>query len=210
MTLWHLILLASIAVLAIKLIGYAVPPRLFELLRSRISALSPRAQDAVEVLALGEPLPYETLAAGVDEEAILELDRAEIVIGDEVDGVLQLRFAHPLLHTVAEHALTGTRRRALARRNHPHDGQDRSIRGTGEPHRGRPGPVAAERGDKRREVRVNARAADGAIEQTAVGEEDVANHFRLQSMPALAGEQDVEGIALRQIPARGGGLAVGR
>ncbi|MFP5282624.1 MAG: helix-turn-helix transcriptional regulator, partial [Actinomycetes bacterium] len=94
----------------------AMPPRLFELLRSRISALSPRAQDAVEVLALGEPLPYETLAAVVDEEAILELDRAEIVIGDEVDGVLQLRFAHPLLHTVAEHALTGTRRRALARR----------------------------------------------------------------------------------------------
>ena len=35
MTLWHLILLASIAVLAIKLVGYAVPPRLFEQPRPR-------------------------------------------------------------------------------------------------------------------------------------------------------------------------------
>lgn len=35
MTLWHLILLASIAVLGIKLLGYAVPPRLFEQPRPR-------------------------------------------------------------------------------------------------------------------------------------------------------------------------------
>lgn len=35
MTLWHGILLASIAVLAIKLIGYAVPQRLFERPRPR-------------------------------------------------------------------------------------------------------------------------------------------------------------------------------
>jgi hypothetical protein len=35
MTLWHLLLLASIAVLAIKLVGYAVPPRLFERPRPR-------------------------------------------------------------------------------------------------------------------------------------------------------------------------------
>lgn len=35
MTTWHLILLASIAVLAIKLLGYAVPPRLFERPRPR-------------------------------------------------------------------------------------------------------------------------------------------------------------------------------
>jgi len=94
----------------------AVPPRLGELLQSRLRALSPPAQDAVELLALGETLPYETLAALVDEQAILELDRAEIVASDESDGVLRLRFMHPILHTVAEHRLTGTRRRALARR----------------------------------------------------------------------------------------------
>ncbi|WP_405217393.1 AzlD domain-containing protein [Agrococcus sp. Ld7] len=35
MTLWHAILLASIAVLAIKLVGYAVPQRVFEQPRPR-------------------------------------------------------------------------------------------------------------------------------------------------------------------------------
>lgn len=43
MTTWHLILLASIAVLAIKLLGYAVPPRLFD---------SPRPRRTLELLTV--------------------------------------------------------------------------------------------------------------------------------------------------------------
>ncbi|GAA1419976.1 AzlD domain-containing protein [Agrococcus citreus] len=43
MTTWHLLLLASIAVLAIKLLGYAVPPRLFD---------SPRPRRTLELLTV--------------------------------------------------------------------------------------------------------------------------------------------------------------
>ena len=68
------------------------------------------------MLALGEPLPYETLSAVVSEDAIMELDRDQIITSDERGGVLLLRFSHPLLHTVAERQLSPARRRGLARR----------------------------------------------------------------------------------------------
>ena len=96
--------------------GAEMPPRLGELLQRRIDALTEAGQEAVDVLALGEPLPYETLGAVVAEDAILELDRHQIIVSDERDGVLLLRFSHPLLHAVAESRLSATRRRALARR----------------------------------------------------------------------------------------------
>ena len=96
--------------------GTEMPPRLSELLQRRIDALSETGREAVDVLALGEPLPYETLGAVVPEDAILELDRHQIIVSDERDGVLLLRFSHPLLHAVAESRLSAARRRALARR----------------------------------------------------------------------------------------------
>ena len=96
--------------------GSEMPPRLSELLLRRIDALPEDAREAVDVLALGEPLPYETLASVVSEDAIMALDRSQIVTSDEQDGVLRLRFSHPLLHTVAERQLSATRRRALSRR----------------------------------------------------------------------------------------------
>ena len=96
--------------------GAEMPPRLGELLQRRIDALSEAGHEAVDVLALGEPLPYETLAAVVDEDAIMELDRHQIILSDERDGVLLLRFSHPLLHAVAESHLGAARRRGLARR----------------------------------------------------------------------------------------------
>ncbi len=96
--------------------GSGMPPRLGELLQRRIDALPDDAREAVDVLALGEPLPYETLAAVVGEDAILALDRGQIITSGEQDEVLLLRFSHPLLHAVAERQLSATRRRALARR----------------------------------------------------------------------------------------------
>ena len=53
---------------------------------------------------------------GQSEDAIMALDRHQIVTSDEQDGVLLLRFSHPLLHAVAERQLSATRRRALSRR----------------------------------------------------------------------------------------------
>ena len=68
------------------------------------------------MLAMGEPLPYETLAAVAGEEAILELDRLGLVSADQTGDVLRLRFAHPLLHAVAERRLSAPQRRVLASR----------------------------------------------------------------------------------------------
>ena len=93
-----------------------MPPRLGELLQRRLDALTDDGREAVAVLALGEPLPYETLAAVVGEDAIMELDRNQIITSDERDGVVLLRFSHPLLHAVAERQLSPARRRILARR----------------------------------------------------------------------------------------------
>jgi DNA-binding CsgD family transcriptional regulator len=96
--------------------GTDMPPRLGELLDRRIKAVSPAGQEAIEFLALGEPLPYATLSAVVSEDAILELDQSQIITSDEHEGILMLRFAHPLLHTVAAAQLSATRRRSLAAR----------------------------------------------------------------------------------------------
>ena len=93
-----------------------MPPRLGELLQRRLDALTDDGREAVAVLALGEPLPYETLGAVVGDDAIMQLDRDQIITSDERDGVVLLRFSHPLLHAVAERQLSPARRRSLARR----------------------------------------------------------------------------------------------
>lgn len=93
-----------------------LPPRLGELLQARLDAASPAGSDAIDLLAMGEPLPYDTLAAVAGEDAVLELDRLRLVISEETGPGLRLRFAHPLLLAVAERRLGGARRRALAAR----------------------------------------------------------------------------------------------
>ena len=93
-----------------------VPPRLGELLQRRIEDVTPAAAEARDVLALGEPLPYDTLAAVVSSEAIMELDEHGIVTSDSGDGTVLLRFSHPLLFAVAARRLSPARRRALAGR----------------------------------------------------------------------------------------------
>jgi DNA-binding CsgD family transcriptional regulator len=93
-----------------------LPPRLGELLLRRLDELSPAGRDALDLLALGEPLPWDTLAAVVPPEAILEADERGLVTSDERAGLLLVRFAHPLLHAAAESRLTPARRRALGER----------------------------------------------------------------------------------------------
>ncbi|MFT4166195.1 MAG: LuxR C-terminal-related transcriptional regulator [Microlunatus sp.] len=94
-----------------------VPPRLAELLLSRVRALSAAGQAAAEVLSLGDPLPYETLEKVTETGALDELERAGLVtIGEEPGGVLRVRFAHPLLQSVTEASLTTARRRSLSER----------------------------------------------------------------------------------------------
>ena len=93
-----------------------VPPRLAELLAYRLDDLTPAAVDAVDVLALSQPLPYDTLAAVCSAEAILELDEKGIITSDAGGGVVRVQISHPLLLAVAAHRLSAARRRAMASR----------------------------------------------------------------------------------------------
>jgi hypothetical protein len=93
-----------------------VPPRLGELLQRRLDAVSPPARDALDLLALGEPLPYDTLTALVPPGALLEIDEQGLAVAEERDGLLAFRFAHPLLRAAATRRLSAPRRRALADR----------------------------------------------------------------------------------------------
>lgn len=93
-----------------------VPPRLVELLQRRLDAASLAADDAINLLAMGDPLPYDTLAALAGEDAVLELDRLGLVTSETTDAELRLRFAHPLLLSIAERRLSAARRRSLAAR----------------------------------------------------------------------------------------------
>ena len=96
--------------------GTDVPPRLAELLEHRLEDLSAGAIQARDVLALGEPLPYDTLLAVVPAEVIMELDDKAIITSDLNAGVVSLRFAHPLLRALAARRLSAARRRTLAGR----------------------------------------------------------------------------------------------
>lgn len=58
MTLWQIILLASIAVLSIKLIGYVVPPRLLE------SARAARTAELTTVALLSALIVVQTAGIG--------------------------------------------------------------------------------------------------------------------------------------------------
>lgn len=117
-----------------------LPPRLGELLARRLDELSAAARDALDLLALGEPLPWDTLAAVVPAEAILEADERGLVTSDERAGLLLVRFAHPLLHAAAEARLTPARRRALGERlrRAPHRHVDLVRRATWEAAAGNP------------------------------------------------------------------------
>jgi hypothetical protein len=96
--------------------GTDLPPRLVELLGHRLDDLTPAARDAVDLLALGEPLPYDTLAGLCPAEAILELDQRGIITSETSAGVVRVQIAHPMLLAVAGHRLSAVRRRALAGR----------------------------------------------------------------------------------------------
>jgi DNA-binding CsgD family transcriptional regulator len=91
-----------------------VPPRLAELLDRRFHRLSTAARDVVGALALGQPLPLDTLAAIAPGQALEEVEERGLVTSDARQETVQLRFAHPLLAAVATRTLSPTRRRRLA------------------------------------------------------------------------------------------------
>lgn len=72
MTIWQIIIVASIAVLAIKLIGYAVPPSLLE------SARSARTAELTTVALLAALIVVQT--AGIGQGIMIDARLPAIVV----------------------------------------------------------------------------------------------------------------------------------
>jgi len=85
MTVWQVVLLASIAVLAIKLVGYAVPPRIVERpTPARVSNLLTvallAALVAVQTVALGQSVVVDARIPAVIVAAALFALRAPFIV----------------------------------------------------------------------------------------------------------------------------------
>lgn len=63
---------------------------------------------------LGEPLPFELLAAIASADAIGEVEARDLVEVTERDGTVRFGFAHPLLAAAAERHIIASRRLRLA------------------------------------------------------------------------------------------------
>jgi branched-subunit amino acid transport protein len=98
MTLWQIILLASIAVLAIKLVGYLVPPRVLE------KPAAARTAELVTVALLSALIIVQTLGDGQG----ISLDARIPAIGIAA-GLFALRVPFILVIVVAAASAAGLR-----------------------------------------------------------------------------------------------------
>ncbi|MGQ0572895.1 MAG: LuxR C-terminal-related transcriptional regulator [Pseudonocardia sp.] len=88
--------------------------RLRELIEERLSGVAGPARAAMEVLAVGEPLPEPVLCAVVGSAVLRELDGAGLLAAAP-DG-WGLRLGHPLYGESLRHGLTPLRRREICGR----------------------------------------------------------------------------------------------
>src|SRR5262249_18798686 len=82
---------------------------LIELVEQRLAGLEPAPREAIELLALGEPLRPDELAALASEDALLAVEARGLIALDG-DGV---RLAHPLYGDAVRLALPPLRARVL-------------------------------------------------------------------------------------------------
>ncbi|HEY3142648.1 MAG TPA: LuxR C-terminal-related transcriptional regulator [Acidimicrobiales bacterium] len=89
------------------------PPRLVELLADRLRTLDRPARRAMELLALGEPLPWDGLVDLVATETAESLVEAGLVETADDSTGLTARLSHPLLGDVLQAELPEPTRRRL-------------------------------------------------------------------------------------------------
>jgi DNA-binding CsgD family transcriptional regulator/tetratricopeptide (TPR) repeat protein len=77
--------------------------RLRDLIAERLGALDEAERDALELVALGEPLIGPVLGRLVPDDVLRRLERRRVVDVGRVDGQLVLRLAHPLFGDVLLH-----------------------------------------------------------------------------------------------------------
>jgi DNA-binding CsgD family transcriptional regulator len=89
------------------------PQTLVELVEERLAGLTDLEREAVELLALAEPLDADQLIVLTSEPAVLSLEARGLVAGEGRDAV---RLAHPLYGECVREQLAGLRARALRTR----------------------------------------------------------------------------------------------
>ncbi len=77
--------------------------RLRDLIAERLGSLDDTERDALELVALGEPLTDPVVARLVPDGVLRRLERRRVVEVGKVDGRLELRLAHPLFGDVLLH-----------------------------------------------------------------------------------------------------------
>ncbi len=91
-------------------------PPLVELVENRIAGASADARDILDLVALGEPLPLEILETLAPVDAIVDLERSELLVVEPDNRRQTVRLTHPMYADVIR-TRTGSRRsRSLARR----------------------------------------------------------------------------------------------
>ncbi len=77
--------------------------RLRDLIAERLGSLDETERDALELVALGEPLAGPVVGRLVPDDVLRRLERRRVVEVGRVDGRLELRLAHPLFGDVLLH-----------------------------------------------------------------------------------------------------------
>ncbi|MGH3649043.1 MAG: AAA family ATPase, partial [Micromonosporaceae bacterium] len=90
-------------------------PRIVELVESRIGELAAREREALELVALGEPLELGFLGSLADDSAA-ELERRGLLDVQVTDGRWSAGLAHPLYGEVVRSRMPRLRSRAVRRR----------------------------------------------------------------------------------------------
>lgn len=87
-----------------------IPPGLVEMIEARLGSLSDAVSDAVDVLAVAEPLDLATLTGIIGSAAVEDADVRGLIT---VDNQLRVRLAHPLYGEVRRARAAPTRLRRL-------------------------------------------------------------------------------------------------
>lgn len=90
-----------------------LPPGLVELIESRIGVLAEPVSDVVDALAVGEPIPLETLRRITDPAAVEEADTRGLIMLEQTADEVQVRLAHPIYGEVRRRRAAPTRLRRL-------------------------------------------------------------------------------------------------
>ncbi len=90
--------------------------RLTELVEDRLAGLNRQQRAALEVLAVGEPLPASLFADAVGRRVVDELEHRSLVALDLQRRRISLRLAHPLYAETLRAGLGAVRRQTICRR----------------------------------------------------------------------------------------------